>query len=139
MTNMRIKIDGEVLVVEKVYEFGSPLVTMIELSDGTEWYLAKDSEAAGVAAREYWQDMAKNDPQEFTCMVGKETLVAWALGQYAGPGFTQVKSLADWLDLRLDIPEEHFASWDGQECEVERVGRLREELGFAPTVAYRHN
>ena len=72
-------------------------------------------------------------------MVGEKTLVAWGLRQYAGPGSTQVKSLEEWLDLWLDTPEEHFASCDSEEREVSRCGKLREELGFIPTVAYRHN
>ena len=72
-------------------------------------------------------------------MIGESTLVAWALGQYAGPGSTQVCSLEEWLELWLDTPEEHFAGYDSTQRDVERVGTLRDELGFTPTVAYRHN
>jgi hypothetical protein len=114
--NHKIKIDGEILeVTEYEDRYGT---TTIELEDGTEWYLFYSREEAGEAAREYWKYMAQNDPQEFTCMVGEDTLVKWALGQYAGPGYTQVRSLDEWLDLWLDIPEEHFAAYDSAEVDA---------------------
>jgi hypothetical protein len=84
--------------------------------------------------------MAENDPREFTCMVGETTLVKWGLGQMAGPGTTQVRSLEEWLDLWLTIPEEQWASYDGNELDVEYVSpALEAELSITPTVAYRHN
>jgi hypothetical protein len=133
---MRIKIDGEVMIVDKVY--GGDYLPMIEC-DGMEFYLAEDSESAGQAARKRWEEMAESDPSEFRCIVGDDTLVKWALGQYAGPGYNQVRSLEEWLDLWLDTPEEEFASYDSDERQVQRVGNLRIELGFTPTVAYRCN
>lgn len=100
--------------------------------------LFPDRETAGRAARQRWADMAAHDPEEFACLVGKENLVKWALGQWAGPGSTQVQSLEEWLDLHLDVPEEEFASYDGEEREIDGVSpALVEELGFTPTVAYR--
>ena len=134
---MRIKIDGEIYNVKDVHNYG--YLPMVETDDGKEFILAESSEVAGEKAREYWEALAQDDPSEFTGMVGEKTLVAWALGQYAGPGSTQVKSLEEWLDLWLDTPEEQWASYDSEEREVERCGKLREELGFTPTVAYRHN
>ena len=134
---MRIRIDGEIYNIKNVYNHGG--LPMAETDGGEEFYLAESSEKAGEEAREYWKDMAENDPKEFICMVGEKTLVAWALGQYAGPGSTQVKSLEEWLDLWLDTPAEHFASYDSNERDGSRCGKLREELGFTPTVAYRHN
>ena len=134
---MRIKIDGEICTIKDVHTYGG--LPMVETDDGKEFYLAESSEKAGEEARKYWKDMAENDPKEFTCMIGEETLVSWGLGRYASPGSTQVKSLEEWLDLWLDTPEEHFASYDSEEREVSRCGKLREELGFTPTVAYRHN
>lgn len=134
---MRIKIDGEIYNVKEVHNYG--YLPEIETDDGKEFILAESSEIAGEKAREYWEEMANDDPEEFTYMVGEKTLVAWGLGQYAGPGSTQVKSLEEWLDLWLDTPEEQWASYDGAERDVERCGKLREELGFTPTVAYRHN
>ena len=109
-------------------------------TDHGEFIMFEDAEEAGKAARAYWADMAANDPSEFACMVGQDTLVAWGMGQYAGPGSTQVRSMSDWLDLWLNTPEEHFASYDGEECNIEHASPdIVEELGFTPTVAYRHN
>lgn len=133
---MKIKIDDEWHEIDEVHHYGHPMIEIGSL----EFYVFEDTEAAGKAARKHWEDMAKNDHKEFACLLGEETLIQWGLGQYAGPGYTQVKSLNDWLDLWLDTPEEHFASYDGNECTVNEVDEEAEaEIGFKPTVAYRHN
>lgn len=166
--SFRIKIDGEFYTC-KLNNYGN--LPMLEDEHGRrEWCIAESSETAGVAAREYWEEMANNDVEEFTMMVGKETLIAWALGKRAGPGNTHVSSLSEWLDLWLITPEEHFASYDGSEIDLEApegyddeaavaaalarmedqsaseddealldFASLVKELGFVPTVAYRHN
>lgn len=129
----RIRIDGELLTIERIFTGGYlPLVE----TDGGEFYLAASSEDAGKAARERWES---EDESELRCLLGDETLIQWGLGNWAGPGTTQVRSLAEWLDLWLDTPEEEFASYDGDERRVQRVGYLRDELGFVPKVAYRAN
>ncbi len=131
-----IIIDGDFHVVENITEWGE-----LSTIDTEEYgfYVARDSAEAGEAARECWEDMAKADPVEFRHMVGDATLVSWALGQSAGPGTTKVNSLDEWLDLHIDAPEEHFASYDGEERVVEGCSlALAEELGFRPTVAYRY-
>jgi hypothetical protein len=107
----------------------------VTTEDGEEYYLFRDREEAGEAAREYWEDLALNDPREFTCLVGEETLIQWGLGIYAGPGSTHVKSLEEWLNLWLNAPEEHFASYDGQEREFKCKHPDWEDF----SVAYRHN
>jgi len=105
-----------------------------------EFYLAESEEAAGKVAREYWADMAAHDPDEFVCIVGKDTLVSWALGQMAGPGSIKVASLGEWLDLTADHPYEHLAGYDGETRDVDDVSKaLVEELGFTPAFAYRAN
>jgi len=104
-------------------------------SDKGDFILFEDSEIAGKEAREYWEDMAENDSKEFVCMVGEETLVAWALGQYAGPGSTHVQSLNEWLDLWLNTPEEHFASYDN--CENTFISKHPDYCDY--TIAYRSN
>jgi len=134
---MKIKIDGEIYTIEKVHNYS--YLPIIDTDEGPDFYVAENSESAGEAARKYWEDLAHDDPKEFACLVGESTLVQWGLGQSAGPGSTQVNSLEEWLDLWLDVPEEEFASYDGAEREINRVGKLRDELGFTPTVAYRHN
>ena len=112
----------------------------IELDDGTEWIIFESTEAAGKAAREHWADMAENDPKEFACMVGENTLIQWGMGRSAGPGSTHVNSLQEWLDLWLDTPEEHFSGYDGQSRNVTFSDKeLQEALGFIPVVAYRNN
>ena len=108
---------------------------MITTKDNEEYYIFRDREQAGEAAREYWEDLAQDDPREFACLVGEETLISWGLGNYAGPGSTHVKSLTDWLDLWLDTPEEQFASYDSQEREFKCKHPDWEDY----TVAYRHN
>ena len=134
---MRIRIDGELYNIKEVLDHSD--LPIIETEEGEDFYLAESSEEAGKKSRAYWADMAENDEKEFTCLIGEKTLVAWALGNYAGPGSTPVKSLEEWLDLWLDTPEEHFASYDSTERQVERCGKLTKELGFTPTVAYRYN
>jgi hypothetical protein len=107
----------------------------IRFDNNEEYYIFESSEQAGEAAREYWEDLAQDDPQEFACLIGEKTLVQWAMGQYAGPGSTQVTSLNEWLDLWLDTPEEHHASYDG----VEREFNSKHPDFAGYTVAYRHN
>ncbi len=137
MGPFKIEINGECLTVENVRDFGW---SMIELEDGTDWYIFQDSEDAGEEARKYWEDLARDDPKEFTCIVGEENLINWGLGISSGPGSTAVKSLEDWLDLWLDTPEEQWASYDG--CEVDcRISKnlQRELLLENRCVCYRHN
>ena len=137
MSKQWIKIDGEKLEVTKVYNGG--YLPMIDIGN-MDFYVAESHEAAGEAARRYWEELAQDDPREFTCVVGEETLVQWRLGQWAGPGYTKVTNLNEWLDLWLDTPEEEFGSYDNTELDVEGCSKsLEEELGFRPQVAYRHN
>lgn len=132
-----ISIEGEIYDVDNVRRYG--YLPMLEMGS-TEFYVAETSAEAGEKAKEYWQDMADNDPKEFACIVGEETLIQWGLGRSAGPGSTHVRSLEEWLDLSLDNPEEQWASYDGSECSVDWVSpALEAELGYTPEVAYRHN
>ncbi len=134
-----IVIDGEIIDVSRVHEGCDEYPAMVE-EGRRDWYVDESSEEAGKKARERWRSMAENDPKEFTCMVGEKTLCAWALGQWAGPGTTQCRSLEEWLDLHLDHPEEEFGSYDGSESDVDFCSKaLEDELGFTPKVAYRHN
>jgi hypothetical protein len=137
--NPRIRINGELFAVTETRAIGYGDLVEIETWEGETFILSESSENAGLAARERWEDMARNDRSEFACMVGEETLVSWALGEYAGPGSTKVTSLSEWLDLWLDTPFEEWASYDSEEREVERVGKLVNDLGFKPGVAYRTN
>jgi hypothetical protein len=133
-------IDGEVREVEEIHNYG--YLTLLQIGK-EEYYIAENREAAGEACREYWEDMAENDPKEFACLVGEETLIKWALNQYAGPGSVQVRNLDEWLDLVADYPEEQWAGYDGVEIEgVQFNKNLAEELGFSAgddVVLYRNN
>ena len=124
-----IKMDDGIYQIFNISRVGFGEIYDVDL--GSEhYYVAEDSEVAGEAAREYWAEMAENDPQEFSCIVGEKTLVAWSLGQSAGPGTTQVSSLEEWLDLWLDTPEEEWARYDGKERAVEVNRAAAEEMGL---------
>jgi hypothetical protein len=134
-----IIIDGEIIDVDSVRDACETCPATLD-AGRRDWYVDEDSETAGKRSRAYWKEMAENDPSELTCMVGEDTLVKWALNQYAGPGSTHVRNLEEWLDLWLDTPEEQWASYDSNESDVDFCSEaLEEELGFKPTVAYRHN
>jgi len=137
--SMSIIIDDETLEVTSTQSLDRGDLWELGTDEG-DFIVSSSRESAGAAARERWQEMAENDPEEFRMMVGDESLVRWALGQSAGPGTSQVNSLGEWLDLHLEVPEEEWAGYDGTERDVERVSSdIVAELGYAPTVAYRCN
>lgn len=138
---LTITIDGEQIDIGEVWDGGYlPTVAASDDPQARDWHVAEDRDMAGAEAVEYWRDLATDDPAEFRCIVGDECLIRWALGQSAGPGTTNVNTLEEWFELHRDCPEEDWASYDGQEWEVEAVSQgLIDELGFTPTVAYRHN
>ncbi len=65
------------------------------------------------------------------------TLLAWGAVCIAYGAFDEwlqqfvgrKTSLSDWLDLWLDTPEEHFASYDGHQIDAEGNAELWLELG----------
>ena len=138
---MKITICGGEFEVTSVRDIGYSGVYELTLDDGTEWIVAPSSEVAGDAAMDYWRDMAEHDPKEFTCLVGEETLLAWALGRPAGPGNTKVRNLQEWLELWRNTPEEHWGSYDSTECDASICAELQEKLGYEghEVVVYRHN
>ena len=103
----------------------------------TEVYLFRSREDAGQYVRDYWEDFVNHEsPDEIVAMMGAETLISWALGRLAGPGTIKVKSLEEWLDLYLDVPEKHFE----EEFDVDAIGEnIVEILGFKPAVAFWNN
>lgn len=130
----RIKIDGELYRISSIFDNG--LLPLITTEEGQEFYLAKDSETAGEKAVEYWQDMKYNDREEFRCIIGEERLRQWSLGKSDSFG---ISSFKNFCKIVATVPEEDFASYDHIERSVDRIGRAVDELGFIPTVAYRHN
>lgn len=118
---MRIRIEHELFLIQRTRGLGDGLF-VIE-TEGGDFILAEDYEAAHQAVKARWRAM---DAKELVCMVGEEQIVReWAAGN----------SFEDWLD-GLDA-EAELASYDGHERDVQRVGNLRAELGYTPTVAYR--
>ena len=102
------------------------------------FHVFSSSERAWEQARDYWQDLAEYDSDEFTCIVWKDTLVSWCLGKYAGPWTEKVNNLNDWFDLHIHYPHEHFANYDGEEREITDISHeLISELWYIPKVAYR--
>ena len=121
-----IVIDSELHEVNSIKSWGYGID--IETDQG-DYKIFDTREEAGEQAKEYWRDMMENDPSEFTCIVGEENLIKWALGQSAGPGTSKVNSVQEWLDLWLDLPEEQWASYDGTERSVDSMNNnLRREL-----------
>ena len=142
---MFIKLEGETFRIEDINTEG--YLPLLEVTDGCEYYFAESHNQAGEKAREYWEEMAFSDPEELACIIGTETLIQWGLNQYASPGSIPVQNLAEWLDLWLDVPEEQWASYNGEEMEGCRLSPSAcEELGIefdlqAEThyCLYRHN
>ena len=139
-----IKLDSEIMK-KKFFTIGESDVTsfdnhvVISLKDEsgnwTEIYVFKSEEDAGQHARDHWEDYIDSySNEEIVEVLGADTLIAWALGQAAGPGSAKVKNLNEWLDLYLHAPEEHF---DSGPYQIELVAdNIEEIIGFKPTIAY---
>lgn len=135
---MLIRIEDNWLKVESVETFAA--LPILNLEDGTELYVAESTETAGAAAKEYHKDLAENDAAEFSALVGAESLIAWGLGQWGGPGANQYRSLEEWLDGVAEEPEVFFGSQDSTDIDVDDFSEaLQTELGFDPGVVYLHN
>ena len=67
---MKIKIDGEMLEVTDVINYS--YVSLLELEDGTEYFVSESSEDAGKAAREIWE--VSESIFEFATMFGLWTI-----------------------------------------------------------------
>ena len=140
-----IKLDTEIakkkfftIAESDVTSFDNHAVISLKDESGnwtSELYVFKSEEDAGQCARDYWEDYIDSySNEEIVEVLGADTLIAWALGQAAGPGSAKVKNLNEWLDLYYDAPEEHF---DSGPYQIELVAENIEEIiGFKPTVAY---
>ena len=128
-----IKLDSE--IAKKKFDNHAVISLKDESGNWTEIYVFKNEEDAGQCARDYWEDYIDSySNEEIVELLGADTLIAWALGQEAGPGSSKVKNLNEWLDLYYDAPEEHF---DSGPYQIELVAENIEEIiGFKPTVAY---
>ncbi|HHL35198.1 MAG TPA: hypothetical protein ENJ30_12615 [Desulfobulbaceae bacterium] len=142
--DLLMKVGSDTLPIIDVNHYDPSSV----VSGGYEYVVFRTREEAGEAAEEYWRNMAKNDKGEFKCLVGEENLLAWALGESAGPGSKKVNSLEEWFNLWENHPEEQWASYDWEEVSGYVNEPLAEELGWSfepdetgwmPVVAYRRN
>lgn len=139
-----IEIDGRVYVVVDVDDLNKEGEGRIlyETPGHREFILFKNKEMAGQHARDYWENVARTDANEFLELVGAETLISWAFGEDAYVGTAATSSINEWLDLHLEEPEEHLATYDGEEKSATMSPDLLEELGWGDSneiVAYRRN
>jgi hypothetical protein len=108
---VKIIIEGELEDVDKIYDGG--YLPMLDIGR-REYYVARDEDQAGEAAAKYWREMAEGDHREFIAMIGEERLVDWAIGR--GDSFG-ISGLEDFLERVASVPEEQFASYDGNSLE----------------------
>jgi len=137
------EIEGETFHIvspDDMYAYGDGIATFDLASAKHAWtetvHLFESWEAAARHVREYWADMAENDSESFVDIIGSDTLVSWALGKLAGPGYIKVSSLAEWLDLYSDEAEilGYFGAEDSIEL-LETSEHIIEKLGFKPLFA----
>lgn len=104
-------IDGEPIYGQNVTDAAwLPMLRETGYSRSPEWYLCENSDAAERAVYNYWQDIARNDPQEFVAIFGEERIVDWWLNRRS---FDDIISEID--------PTEVFATYDGNECSVDSM------------------
>ena len=137
---MRVKIDGQMMEVHKIYGEDAYDLKIVEMMDRTEWYITTH-EKARQGIQNYWQWMADNDPGELKAMLGEERMIEWAIGQSDSFG---ISSFDEFKDIIGDNPEEELGCYDGNECSVTRIGRLAEEMDvededISEIYAYRRN
>lgn len=131
-----LTIDFENVVVTEVQD--DWYAVEVILQDGRRFAIFSSAAEAGRAARQYWEDLAREDPGEFASAVGIESVVAWAFHEWGGPGQHQVMRLEDWLDLWLNTPIEHWSIDDTElDAHIEPDSAVAEEIGFdGDAVAY---
>lgn len=170
-THYVILLDGEpkiLIDVSKVDE-GAGFLEVEDLESGEEeeYHVFESEDLAGKIARENVKSellygIDSDDPrkrasaaQNAVELLGAENLVLWALGQPAGPGYTKVRSLDEWLDLHTEDPglSEYWSPETEASSEIEpdeedfTEGRVLlgesawdnmvQKLGFEPEIAYK--
>ena len=139
---MLMWLDNELVEVLNYHDNGFGGYFM-ECDNGCDYNVFPDRETAEKATSEYWRDMCENDKEEFKCLVGVESLIAWAMGESAGPGYNKYNSLEEWFDGAEDYPEELWAPYDNEEIEGAGFNKHFENAtGFDDRkhiVLYRHN
>lgn len=163
---MKVIIDGELEDVSSVFIHG--YLPMVSIGN-RDYYLAEDEESAGKAARKYWEDMANDDKKEFVAIIGEERLLQWAMNEGDAYGCSSLNDFLDLVetvpeeefagydgnpleasttlgdaknvdDFINEVTDPGDSPVEDQMVELENeLEELAEELGFEPTVAYRHN
>ena len=118
---MKIKFNDLLYEVEEIINGG--YLPILRLDDGTEWYIAKNYDESGKAARKYWEDIIRDDPEEFRCIIGEKRLLKWALNESDEFG---ICNLEEFLEKVEDCPEETFATYDGNI--IEGIEDIDDEL-----------
>lgn len=130
----QITIDGETYDVHEMVNCGYLVRVVCESPDGPTFYVARDSEHAGEAVKQYYLDMIDGDPDGFVCLVGSKNLISWGMGKWAN----HAKTLEGWLRMIACVPEVVWGTHDGTEYEIDRVSQdIVDDLGWIPSVAYR--
>ena len=140
--DMVIKYDGENYEVKEILS-GSYL-PMLQTEGDMEFYISPDEETAGQAAKERWEDMMQNDPEEFATIIGTERLVQWAMGQSDSYG---ISSAREFLEVISTVPEEEFASYDSVAADGQITEAVANKLGhefnvkngWADCIIFRNN
>lgn len=123
-------IDGDELTfdADSVIRWGNGLAEA-DADDGSSWIFTADIEAA----QEYVAQSVM-ESGDLECYVGPEVLVRWGLAAMCG----DTHEAESWIIDYASEPENHLASYDGCQCDVETVAAdLLENLGFTPEYAYR--
>ena len=124
--SMKIKIDGSIYEVSKVYGGSKSCLPLLEIGHNgrMSFHVAEDSEEAGAAVAEYYEDLRAHDPREFRAIMGDERLIEWGCGESDSFG---ISSFEEFKEAVENVPEEHWARYDGNECECEIVPEWADE------------
>jgi hypothetical protein len=138
-TELWIAIDGD--DTYEVTEVGEHYLPTLQCGSSRSYAVARDDDQAEAAVVAYWNELRDTDPAEFRCIIGDKTLIAWACGQEAGPGTIKAKSFPEWVEKIKSLPEEQFASYDGEALTAKVSPTLAEQLGWdgVDCIAFREN
>lgn len=104
--------DGDVLVVNGVEKKVTDARSFFDgydvtTEDDENYYIWETEDEADAGSREYWEEMAQDDPKEFIGVVGEDQVISWAFGTYG--------NLNDWLD---DGGSDSASTWRSNPVDV---------------------
>ena len=141
MIPISVKINDEVFIFTQKNLEETGYGKRIRLG-GKKFYFFANVDEAGDVVKEYWEDLALNDPEEFVSIVGYDRVIQWAR---SGIGYDT------WLENTGNTPEDFWGNYDHRSytlsfsfprrldmSQSENIeDYLREICGFVPTIAYR--